>query len=314
MANSDRAHVPVLRDEVVRLLALRRDGAYLDLTVGAGGHLKALSEQLDRLARLYGIDRDPEAVTTATENLAGVPQRVTITSASYGDVEAVTAAFADRTFDGILLDLGLSSLQLDDPQRGFTFRFEGPLDMRFDPQSSGPTAADLVNSLGERELVDLLRTYGEESRAKRLAQAIVRERRTRMVRTTTELAKIVRTVAPARDVNKTTARVFQALRIAVNRELDLLGETLPRLLPLLNPGGRLAVISYHSLEDRLVKRYFQAEAKGCHCPPEVPVCVCRHTPQVTLVTRKPVVPDEAEVAANPRARSAKLRVAERVGV
>lgn len=312
MGTNDPAHVPVLRDDVVRLLTTRSQGAYLDLTVGGGGHLKALSDRLDASARLYGLDRDPAATATSKINLADVPQRVTIVNASYRDAETVSAEFDDKMFDGVLLDLGLSSLQLDDPGRGFTFRFEGPLDMRFDPESGDPTAADLVNTLEERELVEILRTYGEESRARRLVQAIVRERRTRMVLTTAQLAGIVESVVPPRESTKTLARVFQALRIAVNRELEQLEETLPRLIHLLTVGGRIAVISYHSLEDRIVKRLFQREAKGCICPPEVPVCICGHVPHLRIITRRPIVPAIDEIRDNSRARSAKLRVAERV--
>ena len=313
MVSSERSHVPVLVDEVVRLLATRPNGAYLDLTVGGGGHLRALSGRLDSQARLYGIDRDPEAAATARISLAELPQRVTIVNASYAEAEAVAADLGDALFDGILLDLGLSSLQLDDPDRGFTYRFDGPLDMRFDPQSGDPTAADLINSLEEKELVHLLRTYGEESRARRLAEAIVRERRARMVVTTRQLADIVERIVPHRDLNKSLARVFQAFRIAVNRELETLEAALPRLIELLTAGGRLAVISYHSLEDRLGKRLFQFEAKGCICPPESPVCICGHTPRLRAVTRRPVVPTAVEIANNSRARSAKLRVAERLG-
>lgn len=313
MASSEGSHVPVLVEEVVRLLATRPNGAYLDLTVGGGGHLKALSGRLEAGARLYGIDRDPGAATTARTNLADLPQPVTIVNASYAEAVAVVAGFGDALFDGILLDLGLSSLQLDDPGRGFTYRFEGPLDMRFDPQSGGPTAADLINSLEEKELVDLLRTYGEESRARRLAEAIVRERRARMVLTTRQLADIVEQVVPHRDRNKTLSRVFQALRIVVNGELQALEATLPRLIELLTVGGRLAVISYHSLEDRLVKHLFQFEAKGCICPPESPICNCGHIPRLRIVTRRPVVPTPEEIKHNSRARSAKFRVAERLG-
>ncbi|HQL24457.1 MAG TPA: 16S rRNA (cytosine(1402)-N(4))-methyltransferase RsmH, partial [candidate division Zixibacteria bacterium] len=301
MTGPEPIHVPVLRDAAVRLWAARRDGAYLDLTVGAGGHLKALSDYLDGTARLYGIDRDPAAAAAAAAQLAGAPQTVTIARGAYGEFETVTAAFGDRTYDGMLMDLGLSSLQLDDPRRGFTFRHDGPLDMRFDPESGGPTAADLVNSLGEKELVDLLHGYGEERRAKRVAQAIVRERRMRMVQTTSQLAGLVERIAPARDLHKTLARVFQAFRIAVNGELEQLAATMPRLLPRLRAGGRLVVISYHSLEDRLVKRFFQAEAKGCVCPPEAPLCACGRAPRLRILTRRAVVPDETEAAANPRA-------------
>ncbi len=312
-SKDDRGHVPVLVDDVVRLLVSRLDGAYCDLTAGAGGHLRALSLVLGSSARLYGVDRDPSAVAAARANLADVPQAVTIINSIYSETEAVAAAFDDTHLDGILLDLGLSSLQLDDPERGFTFRFEGPLDMRFDPSAGGANAADLVNTSTEKALADMLFRYGEESRARRLAKQLVRERRQRMILTTADLKRVVESIVPPPQRTKTLARVFQALRIAVNRELEHLEQTLPKLLSLLRPGGRLAVISYHSLEDRMVKQFFAREAKGCLCPREVPVCVCGHVPQVTILTRRPITPSEEEIRVNSRARSAKLRVAEKVG-
>lgn len=261
---------------------------------------------------MYGLDRDPAAVAAARETLRDCRQPVTLVNASYSDIKTVTADLDDRRFDGILLDLGLSSLQLDDPARGFSHRFEGPLDMRFDPESGELSAADLIDALTEEELADVFRTYGEERRARRLAREIVKERQAEMILTTSHLARIIERATPAQHRNKTLARIFQALRIAVNRELDRLESTLPDLLELLQAGGRVAVIAYHSLEDRVVKRFFQREAKGCLCPPETPVCICDHTPQVKILTRRPIIPEPAEIDANPRARSAKLRVAERV--
>ena len=314
MSSPDRSgHVPVLVDRVTEFLVTDPGGSYLDLTVGAAGHLKALSERLDPGARLYGLDRDPAAVVAAEATLRDCRQPVTLVNASYSDIESVAADLDDRYFDGILLDLGLSSLQLDDPTRGFSYRFDGPLDMRFDPESGDPSAADLANTLTERELAEIIRTYGEERRAKRLAKAIVKERQAEMILTTSQLTLVVDSVVPRHERNKTLARVFQAFRIAANRELEGLGDTLPVLVGLLRQGGRLAVISYHSLEDRIVKRFFQAEVKGCVCAPEVPVCVCGHEPRLKIHTRRPVVPEAAEVGMNPRARSAKLRVAERLG-
>jgi len=309
---SERSHVPVMVAEVIGLLITRRDGAYLDLTAGAGGHLGALAAELDPSARLYGLDRDPEAVAVATRHLDGSRQKTKVVQSSYADAVAARAAFDDTTYDGMLLDLGLSSLQLDDPGRGFSFRHEGRLDMRFDPEAGGPTAAELVNSLSEERLTDIISRYGEEKRARRLAGAIVRERRKKMILTTAELAGVVQSQVSPNHLNKTLARVFQALRIAVNRELEILEAALPDLLTLLNAGGRLAVIAYHSLEDRIVKQFFQREAKGCICPPEIPVCVCGRTPTVKIITRRPVTPSDAEIAQNTRARSAKLRVAERL--
>ncbi len=304
-------HLPVMAGEVVKLLVTDREGAYFDLTAGLGGHLKALSEALGPNARLYGLDKDPAAVELTTMNLADCSQVKRIVRASFGDLDAVMDRVGENAMDGILLDLGLSSYQLDEPGRGFSFRQEGPLDMRFDPQSQSRTAAELVNSLSEERLVEIIRSFGEERRARRIARVIVRERGKKMIQTTTELADIVTGVVPPPHQTKALARVFQAFRIAVNGELDQLEAVLPQALSRLKVGGRMAVISYHSLEDRLVKRFFQKEAKGCVCPPRLPQCVCGVTPRVRILTRKVITPQPQEKDRNPRARSAKLRVAEK---
>ncbi len=305
-------HVPVMVDEVVRLLATALDGVYLDLTTGLGGHLKALSVVLKPDARLYGFDKDAEALELAGENLCHCTQLKQLINAPFADIDEKTGELQDRAFNGILLDLGLSSLQLDDPQRGFAFQQEGPLDMRFDQRAKIPTAADLVNSLNREDLADLLRQYGEERQAGRLAAAIVRERQKEVILTTTHLADIVRGVAKPPHQKKSLARVFQALRIAVNGELDQLQEVLPKAINLLTPGGRLAVISYHSLEDRTVKQFFRREASDCLCPPKLPVCVCQHRATIKEVNRRVIVPTQQEIAENSRARSAKLRIAEKI--
>lgn len=305
-------HVPVMVDEIVRLLTTALDGAYLDLTTGLGGHLKALSLALKPEARLYGFDKDTEALKLARENLRHCAQLKQLINASFADIDGKTSELQDRVFDGILLDLGLSSLQLDDPERGFAFQKEGPLDMRFDQRAEIPTAANLVNNLNREDLVDLLRQYGEERQAGRLAAAIVRERQKEVILTTTHLADIVRQVAKPPHQKKSLARVFQALRIAVNGELDQLQQVLPKAVDLLTPGGRLAVISYHSLEDRTVKRFFRREATDCLCPPRLPVCICQHRATIKEVNRRVIVPTEKEIAQNSRARSAKLRIAEKI--
>jgi 16S rRNA (cytosine1402-N4)-methyltransferase len=305
-------HQPVLAAEVVDLLITNRAGAYLDLTAGGGGHLRALAARLDTAARLYGIDRDPVAVNRATEALTSIAQSHTIVQAPFGDLAAIAGQFSDSVFDGILLDLGVSSRQIDDPARGFSFRHEGPLDMRMDP-ASPVTAAALINGLTERQLTEILRTYGEERQAPRLARAIVRERQQRMIQTTTQLSTIVNLVVRPPHQVKSLARVFQAFRIAVNRELEQLETVLPAAWQLLTAGGRLAVISYHSLEDRIVKRFMIDKARpACTCPPELEICVCDRTPTLTLVTRKPIEPSTEEIASNSRARSAKLRVGEKI--
>ena len=305
-------HVPVMVDEIVRLLTTDLDGAYLDLTTGMGGHLKALSAALNPEARLYGFDRDAEALELARRNLRHCTQLKQLVNAWFADIDEKTRELQDRAFDGILLDLGLSSLQLDDPRRGFAFQQEGPLDMRFDQRAEVPTAADLVNSLNREDLADLLRRYGEERQATRLAAAIVRERQKQVILTTTHLADVVAQVIKPPHRTKSLARVFQALRIAVNRELDQLEEVLPKAVGLLNGGGRLAVISYHSLEDRTVKQYFRREATDCICPPKQPACTCGHKAIIKEVNRRVIVPTENEVAQNSRARSAKLRIAEKI--
>jgi 16S rRNA (cytosine1402-N4)-methyltransferase len=281
-------HQPVMADVVTELLITDNHGAYLDLTAGGAGHLLVLASRLDPSARIYGADVDPEAV------------------------ERAGRALKEDRFDGILLDLGISSYQLDDPSRGISFRFDGPLDMRFDP-ASGTSAADLVNRLPEDELRRILREYGEERQAAGIAVAIVKERQRGMILTTAQLRDIVLSVVRPPHETKALARVFQALRIAVNRELDQLSGVLPVALSLLKPGGRLAVISYHSLEDRIVKRFFQAEVKGrCTCPSELARCVCGATPTLRMVTRRPLAPSDDEIKFNSRARSARLRVAERL--
>ncbi len=304
-------HQPVMPAEVVSLLTTDLNGSYLDLTAGGAGHLAALASQLGPHARLYGLDRDPQAVTFATQSLQPFVQKKTIVCASYGDVGGVVRQFEDKLFTGILLDLGLSSRQIDDPSRGFSFAQDGPLDMRFGPDAE-MTAAQLVNGTDERKLAEIISRFGEEKHARELARAIVKERQKSMIATTSQLAAIVTSVIHPPHQNKSLARVFQALRIAVNHELELLERVLPESFGLLQSGGRLAVISYHSLEDRLTKRFIQGIAKGvCTCPPDLPVCVCGAHPSGKAITRKPMLPSEQEQRDNPRSRSAKLRVVEK---
>lgn len=298
---SRSTHQPVLVTEVLAYLVSDPDGAYLDLTAGLGGHLKALSTVLSDQARLYGVDRDPTAAKQAQENLRGSRQRCEIVAANYADIDDLAADFADHHFVGILLDLGLSSAQLDDPERGFSYRFDAPLDMRFDPASQLPTAADLVAALSEEELARILFEYGEERNSRRIARTIRKSREQAMIATTGDLAEIVRQSVPGRFATKSLARVFQALRIAVNSELEQLERLLPNLVSLLTPGGRCVIIAYHSLEDRLVKRFLQRESR----PGE-------SGPTLRLLSRKAVQPTAKEVSENPRARSARLRAAERV--
>ncbi|MBN1212715.1 MAG: 16S rRNA (cytosine(1402)-N(4))-methyltransferase RsmH [candidate division Zixibacteria bacterium] len=309
--DSESYHRPVMTAEVVGFLVTDVGGAYLDLTAGGGGFLRALAATLDKKARLYAVDKDPAAVEWVERTLAGFLQFKKIIRISFSEIDAAVEQFEDKVFDGILLDLGLSSRQVDDAARGFSFQSDGPLDMRFDPDSS-TTAADLINTLNEKELGNILKTFGEERQAHRLAGAIVRERQKTMILTTRQLAEIVLKVIKPPHQKKSLARAFQALRIAVNRELDELAKVLPAATGYLKPGGRLVVLSYHSLEDRIVKNYFQQAARGCICPPAFPQCVCGQKPVLKILTRKPVYPGESEIEENARARSARLRAAEKI--
>ncbi|MBN1920405.1 MAG: 16S rRNA (cytosine(1402)-N(4))-methyltransferase RsmH [Anaerolineae bacterium] len=303
-------HLPVLLNEVLEGLAVRSGGMYIDGTVGGGGHAAALLEASAPDGCLLGFDRDPHAVARAQARLQAFGSRARIIHTAYTALEAFARTEGFLSVDGVLLDLGFSSYQIDDPQRGFAFRHEGPLDMRFDPTTSEPTAAELVNGLPESELAALLWRYGEEPRNRVIARAIVAAR---PVYSTQHLAQIIVAAAgrgASRSLHPAT-RTFQALRIAVNGELEALEAVLPQALTVLRPGGRLAVITFHSLEDRMVKRFFQQAAHPCICPPEAPVCTCGRQPTLRLITRKPLAPGADELAANPRSRSAKLRIAER---
>ncbi len=301
-------HQPVMVEEVVRALQVHDGGRYVDATVGTGGHAQAILEAAPRV-RLLGLDVDPDALALARERLAPYGDRVVLRRASYTRLPTELARLGWEKVDGIVADLGVSSLQLDRPDRGFSFREAGPLDMRFDPEAP-VTAAQLVNTLTEEALAEIFWKYGEERHARRIARAIVRAR---PLHTTRELADLVARVVPfQRPGFHPATRVFQALRIAVNRELENLERFLPLAIEALKPGGRLAVIAFHSLEDRIVKHFFKEEARGCVCPPSVPVCQCGRTPRVRIVKPFPMRPSEEEVRRNPRARSARLRVVERL--
>ncbi len=307
--NPTTPHDPVLYYEVLQALQPRDGGRYVDGTLGAGGHGWGILDASSPGGLLLGLDLDPQALALAREKLAPFGERAVLRQASYLTLRERLDALGWDYVDGILLDLGISSMQVDVPERGFSFRQDGPLDMRFDP-TAPTTAADLVNRLPESELADLIYRYGEERRSRRIARAIVAAR---PIEGTRQLAEIVRRAVGGgkRRIHPAT-RTFQALRIAVNRELEAVEQVLPLAVDALAPGGRLAVISFHSLEDRLVKVYFRRESRDCICPPGRPVCVCEHTARLRLVTRKPLQANEAEVTANPRARSARLRVAEKI--
>ena len=301
-------HTPVLLRTTVELLNVRPGGRFVDATLGTGGHAEAILQLCSPGGSLLGIDADPKALDVARLRLSPHGQAVTLVNDNFRYLEAICRAHDFYPADGILLDLGMSSLQLDDKDRGFSFRYDAPLDMRFGPDQS-TTAAKILNSFAEKDIAALLRDYGEERHSRLIARRIVA---IRPIETTMQLVNAIEHLpgmTPGR-IHPAT-RTFQALRIAVNREMENLEEVLSQTVRVLAKGGRLAVISYHSLEDRLVKHFMQAESKTCLCPPEVPVCTCGHTPTLRLVNRKAIAPPEEEVRGNPRSRSAKLRVAER---
>ena len=308
-------HLPVLAEEVISMLAPASGSLQIDATLGGGGHTERILEASDPDGRLLGLDADGAAIARVRERLAHFGDRLVLRQANFRELASVAPAAGFGAVDGLLFDLGLSSFQLADAERGFGIRTGGALDMRFDT-GRGVPASELVATLDAAELTALFRRFGEEPHAPRIARAIVDARRTGPISTAEELAATVERAAPRhtpgrRRIHPAT-RVFQALRIAVNEELDSLEEALAAAVDLLRPGGRLVVLSYHSLEDRIVKRFLDAERKGCICPPSVPVCVCGRTPRLRLVTKPSLTPTDSEVAANPRARSARLRAAERI--
>jgi 16S rRNA (cytosine1402-N4)-methyltransferase len=281
---------------------------YVDATLGTGGHAAGILNASAPDGKLLGLDADPEAIAYAREALHIYGERVVLQSANFRQIGAVAPGLGFGEVDGILMDLGLSSRQLGQASRGFSFSQDGPLDMRFDP-GCDRSAADLVNYLPETELADLFWRFGEERYSRRIARAIVAAR---PVTTTGQLAEVVSRTVGRRERIHPATRVFQALRIAVNDELEALSQALPQARDLLRPGGRMAIIAFHSLEDRLVKRFFLEEARDCLCPPDAPVCVCQHKATMRVLTRRPIRPTDKEIAGNPPSRSARLRVAERI--
>jgi len=302
-------HLPVLYNEIITAIHPASSGYYVDGTVGAGGHAWGILDASRPAGNLLGLDVDPQALALATQRLSVFGERVTLVAASYLTVDQQIAWLGWPNVQGMLLDLGVSSMQFDTPQRGFSFQADGPLDMRFDP-ANPLTAAILVNTLPEEELADLIWRYGEDRSSRKIAQAVVHSR---PISSTHQLAEVIsRSAGSRRGKLHPATRSFQALRIAVNQELQTLEAALPRALAILAPGGRLAVIAFHSLEDRLVKQFFRRESQDCICPPDQPVCTCGHSASVRLVYRHAVQPSEAEINQNPRARSARLRVVEKI--
>ena len=307
-------HKSVLLQECIDALNIRPDGIYLDGTLGGAGHSSQIARRLTEGGRLIGVDRDRTALAAAKERLAPYADRVTLVHSNFAEIDAILDSLGIPAVDGMLFDLGVSSPQLDDASRGFSYMADAPLDMRMD-KDDALTAGEVVNTWPQGELRRILYDYGEERYAAQIAAAICRAREKAPVETTLELVDIIRSAMPAqalREKQHPAKRSFQAIRIAVNDELGAVSRMMQAAVGRLNPGGRLAVITFHSLEDRIVKSEMQQAARGCTCPPEFPVCVCGKKPLVKLVTRKPIVSGPAELEKNPRARSAQLRVAEKL--
>lgn len=303
-------HIPVLLDQCIEGLNIDPDGVYVDCTAGGGGHSSAIAAKLSENGRLIALDRDPDAVKAASERLADFSSARVI-HRNYSELDCVLDELGISCVDGILMDLGVSSYQLDEESRGFSYHANAPLDMRM--SRNGMSAADIVNTYSEQELAKIIFEYGEEKFSRRIASNIIKERETAPIKTTLQLADIIRKSVPqkARRDKNPCKKTFQAIRIAVNGEFEHLSTGLDKAFAALRPKGRLAVITFHSLEDRIVKQRFAGWCKGCICPPDFPKCVCGRKPQGILVNRKPIEADETELESNNRSRSAKLRVIER---
>ena len=304
------SHVPVLLTQTIDGLDIKPDGIYVDCTAGGGGHSSAIAAKLSNKGRLISLDRDPDAVKAATERLSEFGNAMVI-HRNYSELDKVLDELGIDAVDGILMDLGVSSYQLDEESRGFSYHSDAPLDMRM--SQTGMSAADIVNTFDEQQLAKIIFEYGEEKFSRRIASNIIRARETAPIETTLQLADLIRESVPqkARRDKNPCKKTFQAIRIAVNGEFDHLSEGLDKAFEALKPGGRLAVITFHSLEDRIVKQRFAGWCKGCICPPDFPQCVCGRKPQGKLVNRKPIEADEKELESNNRSRSAKLRIIER---
>ena len=310
----DFHHVPIMLAEILDHLGLRPGGIYVDCTLGGGGHSIGIVSRIQPGGRLIGIDQDPNALAAAGKKLAEFADSTTLVHSNFYRIKEVLAELGIPAVDGILFDIGVSSHQLDEAERGFSYMQDAPLDMRMNPQDP-TTAYDLVNDLSEQELTRIIREYGEERWAKRIAEFIGRQRGIKPIATTGELVEVIKQAIPAgarREGPHPAKRTFQALRIAVNDELDRFARALRDAVAVLKPGGNVCVITFHSLEDRIAKETFRDLAGRCTCPPELPVCKCDNKPQVKIITGKPVSPAAAEIEVNPRARSAKLRVARKI--
>jgi len=330
-------HIPVLKDEVIKYLDPKPGQNFVDCTLGGGGHAIELAKKVGAKGKVLGIDLDKDAIKAAKSNASRENlNNIVFVQDNYKNLTEIINDFFIYPIHGILLDLGLSSAQLQDRDRGFSFQTDGELDMRYVRDDDSLSAKDIINNWSLEELTKIFKQYGEEQEAKRISQAIIKSRKIAEIKTTLELSEIISSIvgqynkkikksrsvkgrdnpptcSPIRQTKRNPAtRVFQALRIVVNNELENLKQTLPQTLNVLEPGARLAVISFHSLEDRIVKEFFKYESIDCHCPPNFPICQCGHKTEIKIITKKPVVPDSNEVRANPRSRSAKLRVAEKI--
>lgn len=308
------SHVPIMPVQCIDGLDIKEDGVYVDATLGGGGHSRLIGEKLSEKGTLIGIDRDKEALKAAGERLEGLKCKVIRVHSNYSEIKNVLKDLNIDKVDGILADLGVSSYQIDNAERGFSYRFSAPLDMRMNREDT-LTAKDIVNTYSLERLTEIIREYGEEKFAYQIAKNIIKRREISPIETTDELVEIIDNSIPKKNSFKgshNAKRTFQAIRIEVNSELSLLKKSAEDFLDVLNPGGRLCVITFHSLEDRIIKTVFNDYVKGCICPKELPVCVCNNKPKGKLVTRKPLVADEKENAENKRAASAKLRIIEKI--
>jgi len=306
----ERPHVPVLAEETIGYLITKKEGVYVDCTLGTGGHFSKISKNTDKNAVLIGFDADKMAIDYCKNNL-DIPQQHILVNSNFENLKKYCYRNGYLKIDGILMDLGMSSLALDNPERGFSYDQEGPLDMRFSLEQD-TTAQELLNTADSDELRKILKKYGEVKRPSAIIKGIIEHRKAKKIKTTTELKQIIARRTPYKLRKKVFSQVFQAIRIKINRELEVLEKTLNQALELLAPKGRLVVISYHSLEDRIVKHFFKEKAKDCICPPEFPICKCDHEQELEILTSSPVTPEKDEINANPRARSAKLRAIEKI--
>jgi len=307
-------HTTVLLEEAVEGLGIKEDGIYIDCTLGGAGHSALIASKLGENGRLYSLDQDDKALLHAKEKLSQYGEKVTLVKTNFAYLKEVIDEKGIGKVDGVLFDLGVSSPQLDEGERGFSYQYDAPLDMRMDQQGS-ITAAMVINSWSEQDLANVIYRYGEEKFSRKIAKKIIQHREEKPIETTGELVEIIKEAipAPARRTGPHPAkRTFQAIRIAVNDELNVFEKAVHDAIELLKPGGRVSVITFHSLEDRICKKVYQEFAKGCSCPPDFPICTCGNTPDIKIITKKPIVPSDDEIEVNPRARSAKLRIAEKI--